>query len=142
MEITMTITVSAETAVKIAELLSKSGKVNSTASPAVSAAPVQNAPQAITSPAQQYSAPVQTSSVTQFSVPVQQTTPIQQTAPTADPAYTLPQLQVACAPLMDAGKGAQLQQLVQSFGVVSLMELPPERYGEFANGVRSLGGVL
>lgn len=132
MEITMTITVSAETAVKVAELLSKSGGVNS----------APEVPTAFTAPAQQYSTPVQMSAVPQFSVPVQQAAPVQQTAPTAAPSYTLPQLQAACAPLMDAGKGAQLQQLVQSFGIASLMELPPERYGEFANGVRALGGVL
>lgn len=64
------------------------------------------------------------------------------TAPTSAPAYTIEQLQTAIAPLLDAGKVAQIQQLVQSFGVATLMDIPKERYGEFANGLRNLGGVI
>lgn len=64
------------------------------------------------------------------------------TAPTSAPAYTIEQLQTAIAPLLDAGKVAQIQQLVQSFGVATLMDMPKERYGEFANGLRNLGGVI
>ena len=58
------------------------------------------------------------------------------------PNYTIEQLQTAIAPLLDAGKVAQIQALVQSFGVATLMDIPPARYGEFANGLRNLGGVL
>lgn len=58
------------------------------------------------------------------------------------PCYTIEQLQTAIAPLLDAGKVGQIQTLVQSFGVSTLMEIPKERYGEFANGLRNLGGVL
>ena len=64
------------------------------------------------------------------------------TTPTSAPAYTIEQLQTAIAPLLDAGKVAQIQQLVQSFGVDTLMGIPKERYGEFANGLRNLGGVI
>lgn len=87
--------------------------------------------------------PVQTvpTAQVQQSVPVQQTT--QASVPvTAVPEYTLEQLQAAIAPLIDAGKIAQVQQLVLSFGVNALTEIPKERYGELANGLRSLGGVL
>ncbi len=62
--------------------------------------------------------------------------------PTSIPSYTIEQLQTALAPLLDVGKAPQLQQLVQSFGVNTLMEIPPARYGEFANGIRALGGVI
>lgn len=58
------------------------------------------------------------------------------------PSYTIEQLQTAIAPLLDAGKVTQIQALVQSFGVATLMDIPPARYGEFANGLRNLGGVL
>lgn len=63
-------------------------------------------------------------------------------APTSVPSYSIEQFQTAIAPLLDAGKVSQVQQLVQSFGVSTLMEIPKERYSEFANGLRSIGGVL
>lgn len=61
---------------------------------------------------------------------------------TTVPEYTIDQLQIAIAPLLDSGKAPQIQQLVQSFGVSTLTEIPKERYSELANGLRSLGGVL
>lgn len=106
---------------------------------------------------QQTTAPVQTvpvqapvnNTVTQAvpTAPAQQAAPVQQVAPTAVPTtsvpeYTLEQLQAAIAPLMDSGKIAQIQQLVKSFGVNTLIEIPKDRYGELANGLRALGGVL
>lgn len=76
-------------------------------------------------------------------VPIQQiaapVVPVQQSSAQN---YTIEQLQTAIAPLLDAGKVGQIQSLVQSFGVNTLMEIPPARYGEFANGLRNLGGVL
>lgn len=75
------------------------------------------------------------------SAPIAQPIPTQ-TAPTSVPNYTIEQLQTAIAPLLDAGKVQQIQSLVQSFGVNTLMDIPQERYGEFANGLRAVGGVL
>lgn len=124
MEITMTITVTAEQAEKVARLLHDMETAGNAIPQMRSSAPVQ-----------------QTQPMPQQNAPVQQTAP-QPNAPTAAPAYTIAQLQTACAPLMDAGKGPQLQQLVQSFGVATLMDVPASRYGEFANGLRQLGGVL
>lgn len=43
---------------------------------------------------------------------------------------------------MDKGQQAQLQQLVQSFGVSSLMELLPEQYGNFATALRGMGAEI
>ena len=37
---------------------------------------------------------------------------------------------------------AQLMQLIQSFGVASLMELSPEHYGNFATGLRGMGAQI
>ncbi len=75
-------------------------------------------------------------------MPYQPTVAPVSTAPTTVPSYTIEQFQMAIAPLLDSGKVQQIQQLVQSFGVATLMDIPKERYGEFANGLRSLGGVL
>lgn len=65
------------------------------------------------------------------------------TVPTA-PAkkYTLDELLTATAPLMDAGKIADLQALMQKYGVASMMEIPKEKYGELATALRELGAEL
>ena len=60
-----------------------------------------------------------------------QTTPVVQPAPTAQPI-----------PLIDAGKGKELTDIVQGFGVVSLQQLPAEKYGEFATAIRGLGAQI
>lgn len=75
--------------------------------------------------------------------PVVQPAPAQTAVPTA-PArvYTLPELQAACAPLMDQGKLKELQQVVASFGVSSLLDIPAARYGELATKLRELGARL
>lgn len=65
------------------------------------------------------------------------------TVPTA-PAkeYSLDELLTATAPLMDAGKIADLQALMQKYGVASMMEIPKEKYGELATDLRALGAKL
>ncbi len=63
--------------------------------------------------------------------------------PTAAPKqYTLAEIQAACGPLMDAGKMNELAAVMQGLGVNSLMELPPEKYGELAVKLRALGARL
>lgn len=65
------------------------------------------------------------------------------TAPTAPPAvYTLEQLSLAAAPLMDAGKMDALVALMQSFGVQTLQQLPQERYNDFAVAIRGMGAQI
>ena len=88
----------------------------------------------------------------QTAVPVQSTpapacqpapaAPVQQAVPTTAPSYTREDLSRAAITLMDKGQQAQLQQLVQSFGVNSLMELPPEQYGNFATALRGMGAEI
>lgn len=65
------------------------------------------------------------------------------TVPTA-PAkeYSLDELLTATAPLMDAGKIADLQALMQKYSVASMMEIPKEKYGELATDLRALGAKL
>lgn len=69
--------------------------------------------------------------------------PVAPVVPTA-PAkkYTLDELLAATAPLMDAGKIAELQALMQKFGVPSMMDIPEEKYGELATALRELGAEL
>ena len=43
---------------------------------------------------------------------------------------------------MDAGKIAELQALMQKFGVPSMMDIPEEKYGELATALRELGAEL
>lgn len=66
----------------------------------------------------------------------------QSAVPTTAPSYTREDLSRAAITLMDKGQQAQLQQLVQSFGVNSLMELPPEQYGNFATALRGMGAEI
>lgn len=116
-KIQMTINVSAQTAMKIAEILASECN---TAKPNVSQA--QNIP--VSSP------------VVQSVIPIQ-------TAPVAQPqTYTIEQIQTACAPLMDAGKQQELIGLLAQFGVQALPQLPKEQYGAFATALRGLGAKI
>ncbi len=78
-------------------------------------------------------------------VPVETATaepkPVQQ-VPTTAPAYTLDDLAKASTSIMDAGRMAELQSLVQSFGIASLVELPKDKYGAFALKLRELGAAI
>lgn len=80
-------------------------------------------------------APVQT-----VTAPVQ--TPV--TAPVSQEVkkYTLPEIQSALAPLLDAGKAIELQQLMTQFGVQYLGQVPEERYPELVNAIRGLGARI
>lgn len=89
----------------------------------------QNAPVTVPTPAASDQTPAQ---------PAQ--TPI--TVPTSEPTYTREDLSRAAMQLMDKGMQAQLMQLIQSFGVASLMELSPEHYGNFATGLRGMGAQI
>lgn len=56
--------------------------------------------------------------------------------------YTLPEIQAALAPLLDAGKAVELQQLMAQFGVQYLGEVPENRYPELVNAIRGLGARI
>ena len=80
-------------------------------------------------------------------VPTTQTTP---TAPpvnpvptaTATPTYTMEQLAVAATGLIDAGKMQDVQNTLASLGAQTLMDLPQEKYGEFASAIKAIGAVI
>lgn len=54
--------------------------------------------------------------------------------------YTFDQLAVATANLAAAGK--DVFTVLGRFGVSMLMDLPPEKYGEYAAALREAGGVI
>ena len=83
---------------------------------------------------------VATAAPAQTAAPVQ--TPI--TAPVSQEVkkYTLPEIQAALAPLLDAGKAVELQQLMTQFGVQYLGQVPEERYPELVNAIRGLGARI
>lgn len=56
--------------------------------------------------------------------------------------YTMEQLAVAMTGLIDAGKTQQVQSIMSSFGVQTLMEVPQERYGELAGKMKECGAVI
>lgn len=68
--------------------------------------------------------------------------PQQPAVQTSVPTYTREELSKAAMLLMDKGMQTQLMQLIQSFGVQSLVELPPEQYGNFATGLRGMGAQI
>lgn len=126
--------------------------------PRVQQAPQQQQPYTVPTyqpapiqPMQTYTPPTQQPAVQTYTPPVNPTpapqqagpAPAVQTAPTAQaPAYTLDDLARAAAVLMDAGKQQQLIALLGQFGVPSLMQLPKERYGEFATALRQMGAKI
>lgn len=104
--------------------------IASTAAPQISKVKIpDSAPKATKSPA----APVQAPTV-----PVQ--APTVPVAPAKE--YTQAEILAACGPLMDAGKVPELTQIIQEFGVASMMEIPQEKYGELAVKLRALGAKL
>jgi hypothetical protein len=73
--------------------------------------------------------------------PVQQ--PVQpQGVPTSAATYTMDQLAVAATQLVDAGRRAELLQLLATFGAPALMQLPQEQYGAFATRLREMGARI
>lgn len=65
-----------------------------------------------------------------------------QSVPTTSHSYTAEDLQKAAITLVDKGMMAQLQGLLQQFGVTSLPDLPKERYGDFATALRGMGAQI
>jgi hypothetical protein len=64
------------------------------------------------------------------------------TIPTSAPTYALDDLMRAGSALADAGKREAVVALIGEFGAASMLQVPPERYGEFAARLRGLGAQL
>lgn len=78
-------------------------------------------------------APVQTNPAPVTPAPV---------APVSAPTYTRDQLAKAATDTFMPNRMADLTNLLASFGVASLMELPETRFGEFATALRNMGAVI
>lgn len=61
---------------------------------------------------------------------------------TATPTYSMKQLAVAATGLIDAGKMQDVQNTLASLGAQTLMDLPQEKYGEFASAIKAIGAVI
>lgn len=61
---------------------------------------------------------------------------------TATPTYSMEQLAVAATGLIDAGKMQDVQNTLASLGAQTLMDLPQEKYGEFASAIKAIGVVI
>lgn len=66
----------------------------------------------------------------------------QATVPTGQAAYSFEQIQLACAKVAQAGKRAELQGLINGFGLNSLLELKEEQYNDFVLKLREIGGTI
>lgn len=162
--IRMTIEVSPEQAIKIAELLSSAAHTeNVQSAPVSSEVPVQQisrgtaAPTASPAPAPAPAVPTaQTFSPVPTMPAAQPAAPTIPTAPAVPPVaarkYTMDELALASRPVCEAGRQAELLNLLHSFTftdnagntqqVQSIQQLPEESYPAFANGIRALGGKI
>lgn len=78
--------------------------------------------------------------------------PIPVKAPTAVKQYTADELSLASRPIVEAGRQQEVLDFLHSFtftdkngavrSVQSIMELPTELYGAFADGIRRMGGRI
>lgn len=75
------------------------------------------------------------------SIPKKEESP-QATVPTGEAAYSFEQIQLACAKVAQAGKRAELQGLINGFGLNSLLELKEEQYNDFILKLREIGGTI
>lgn len=83
--------------------------------------------------------PVETTAPTQTVTPVAPTTPA---VPVSEKTYTLEDIQRASAALVQGGKIAQLQALLQQFNAISLAHLSQDNFGAFALKLRELGADI
>ena len=109
----------------------------------------------VTPVVQQAVAPTATTTTVPSTPPVQNVQPVPttqtaQTAPTvspvptatATPTYSMEQLAVAATGLIDAGKMQDVQNTLAALGAQTLMDLPQEKYGEFASAIKAMGAVI
>lgn len=88
--------------------------------------------------------PVPTTQTAQAAPVAQNTAPAASPVPTATatPTYTMEQLAVVATGLIDAGKMQDVQNTLASLGAQTLMDLPQEKYGEFASAIKAIGAVI
>jgi len=99
-------------------------------------------PQPVAAPYSQNATHVQMASPIAYPAPTAMPAPTQPPIPTAAPTYTANDLMTAGAQLMARVGMPAMQQLLTRFGVPGINQLPPERYGEFAQALRDMGGTI
>lgn len=92
-------------------------------------------------------APTQPVTPVEPTAPTQPVTPVEPVAPTtqvpvSEKTYTLEDIQRASAALVQGGKIAQLQALLQQFNAISLAHLSQDNFGAFALKLRELGADI
>lgn len=70
------------------------------------------------------------------------TPPVQAAPVAAAPQYTPEMIQLATAPLIDAGKGEQLKGLLAKYGVMRVSDISMNALGAFATDLRALGARI
>lgn len=88
--------------------------------------------------------PIEPTAPTQPVTPVTPVEPAVQTTqvPVSEKTYTLEDIQRASAALVQGGKIAQLQALLQQFNAISLAHLSQDNFGAFALKLRELGADI
>lgn len=74
--------------------------------------------------------------------PAQTDQAVQPAVPISTVTYSMDDLARAAMTLMDAGRQAELQQILSAFNVMSLPELSQEQYGAFATALREKGAQI
>ncbi len=116
--------------------------VQQVVAPAETAAPTTTT--VLSTPPVQNVQPVPTTQTAQAAPVAQNTAPTVSPVPTATaaPTYSMEQLAVAATGLIDAGKMQDVQNTLASLGAQTLMDLPQEKYGEFASAIKAIGAVI
>lgn len=86
--------------------------------------------------------PVEPVAPTQPVTPVAPVEPTTPAVPVSEKTYTLEDIQRASAALVQGGKIAQLQALLQQFNAISLAHLSQDNFGAFALKLRELGADI
>lgn len=106
-------------------------------------APLSGSPSVPGPVVQQPSAPAATPAVAPVAPPMAApVAPAPAAAPTSAPTYTLSQIMAAGANLVQAGKAAELQALMQQVGIARLDQLKPELFGNVAAALRGMGAQI
>lgn len=113
----------------------------SNATAPAAASPVPTVPQAVSSPAQVNPPAPQAAVPAPAQSPITLVPPPPPAAPAAS-SYTLEQISMAGAGLADAGKTADLINLLAQFGTNTVKGLKPEQYGAFATALRGMGAAI
>ena len=131
---------SKEDVVLLEDVLSKLGKGSYAGVPQVATPDIVHpiTPVETTTPTQPVT-PVEPTAPTQPVTPVAPTTPA---VPVSEKTYTLEDIQRASAALVQGGKIAQLQALLQQFNAISLAHLSQDNFGAFALKLRELGADI